>query len=288
MISMAIEGAVLGALSDRTTGLGTDPESDTNLVRQLIEGSPEALASLYDRHAQTVFAAAMRTSRDRWIAEEVVQETFLTLWNRAERYDPSRGALRAWLLTIARNRAVDRLRAAGRHDRAAAFSSFGNGEADDQSIVEWLTASGELIVMAGPEPGPEVALSSKETRASIQDALASLAPLERQVIVLAYDDGLSQSEIAAHLGWPVGTVKTRTRRALGRLREMLAGWDEGVSARPAAAQQARARRASTQRPRSKPTPVVDDDAGAVGEPERRTWSAIAAAANAFPCAYPCP
>ena len=107
---MAIEGAV----SAGTTDLGTDPESDANLVRRLIEGSQEALASLYDRHAQTVFAAAMGTSRDRWIAEEVVQETFLTLWNRAERFDPSRGALRAWLLTIARNRAVDRLRAAGR------------------------------------------------------------------------------------------------------------------------------------------------------------------------------
>jgi RNA polymerase sigma-70 factor (ECF subfamily) len=235
MISMAIDGAVSGAIPDQTTDLDTDPESDATLVRHLIEGSQEALAHLYDRHAQTVFAAAMRTSRDRWIAEEVVQETFLTLWNRAEQYDPSRGALRAWLLTIARNRAVDRLRAAGRHDRAATFSSFGNGEAEDQSIVEWLTASGELIFSAGPEPGPEMALSGEETRASIHDAIASLAPLERQVIVLAYDDGLSQSEIAAHLGWPVGTVKTRTRRALSRLREVLAGWDADESARPAVA-----------------------------------------------------
>jgi RNA polymerase sigma-70 factor (ECF subfamily) len=235
MIPMAIDGAVLGALPDRTTDLGSDPESDAGLVRQMIDGSQEALASLYDRHAQTVFAAAMRTSRDRWIAEEVVQETFLTLWDRADQYDPARGTLRAWLLTIARNRAVDRLRAAGRHDRAATFSSFGTGEADDQSIAEWLTASGELIVMAGPEPGPEVALSDKETHASIHDALACLAPLERQVIVLAYDGGLSQSEIAAHLGWPVGTVKTRTRRALSRLRQVLAGWDEDASARPAVA-----------------------------------------------------
>ena len=232
---MAIDGAVLGALLDRTTDLNADPEADASLVRRVIEGSQEALAYLYDRHAQTVFAAALGTSRDRWIAEEVVQETFLTLWNRAEQYDPSRGALRAWLLTIARNRAVDRLRAAGRHDRAATFSSFGTGAADDQSIAEWLTASGELIVMAGPEPGPELALSDKETRASIHDALASLAPLERQVIVLAYDDGLSQSEIAAHLGWPLGTVKTRTRRALGRLRELLAGWDGDESARPTVA-----------------------------------------------------
>lgn len=163
----------------------------------------------------------MRVGRDRWIAAEIVQETFLTLWNRAELFDPSRGALPTWLLAIARNRAVDHLRAAGRHERAATFSSFGRAEADDHSIVEWLTASGELIGVAGPEPGPEIALSNKETRASIEDALASLAPLERCVIALAYYAGLTQSEIAARLGWPIGTVKTRTRSALRHLRDRL-------------------------------------------------------------------
>ena len=190
---------------------------------QLIEGSEDALAGLYDRHAQAVFATALRVSRDRGIAAEVVQDTFLTLWNRAELFDPSRGALPAWLLAIARNRAIDRLRAAGRHERAATFSSFGRGEADDQSTVEWLTSTGDLIGAAGAEPGPEMALADKETRESIQDALSSLSPLERRVIELAYDTGLSQSEIAAHLGWPMGTVKTRTRRALRHLRERLEG-----------------------------------------------------------------
>ena len=258
---MEIDGAVTGALPDSTTDARTEPQSDADLVRRLIEGSQEALASLYDRHAQTVFAAALGTSRDRWIAEEVVQETFLTLWNRAERFDPSRGALRAWLLTIARNRAVDRLRAAGRHDRAATFSSFGTDDADDQSIVEWLTSSGELVVMAGPEPGPEVALSSKETQTAIRDALASLAPLEREVIVLAYDDGFSQSEIAAHLGWPIGTVKTRTRRALGRLREALAGSVEEPFARSAP---------------DGPAPV------------RGGTGAVGGVASAVPCSSPCP
>ena len=107
---------------------------------------------------------ALRVSRDRGIAAEVVQETFLTLWNRAELFDPSRGALIAWLLAIARNRAIDRLRAAGRHERAATFSSFGRDEADDQSTVEWLTSTGELIGAAGAEPGPEMALADKETR----------------------------------------------------------------------------------------------------------------------------
>ena len=124
-------------------------------------------------------------------------------------------------MTIARNRAIDRLRAAGRHDRAAAFSSFGHADRDDISTAEWLTSSGELIGSAGPEPTPEVALTSREDRSSIEAAVADLDPMERAVIVLAYGSGLSQSEIAARLDWPIGTVKTRTRRALRRLRDRL-------------------------------------------------------------------
>jgi RNA polymerase sigma factor (sigma-70 family) len=127
------------------------------------------------------------------------------------------------LQVIARNRAIDRLRFAGRHDRAVTFSSFDRDEWDDRATVEWLTSTGELIGAAGPEPGPEMALANKETRESIQDAISSLSPLERHVIELAYGTGMSQSEIAAHLDWPIGTVKTRTRRALRHIREQLEG-----------------------------------------------------------------
>jgi RNA polymerase sigma-70 factor (ECF subfamily) len=227
---MAIDGFALDALPDPDTGV----QSDSSLMGQLIAGSEAALASLYDRHAEAVFATALRVSQDRGIAAEVVQDTFLTLWNRAELFDRSRGAVPTWLLAIARNRAIDRLRAAGRHERAATFSSFGRGEADAQSTIEWLTSTGDLIGAAGPEPGPEMALADKEARESIQDALSSLSPLERRVIELAYDTGLSQSEIATHLGWPIGTVKTRTRRALRHLRERLEGprlgdWHPAVS-----------------------------------------------------------
>ena len=162
----------------------------------------------------------MRATRDHWIASEVVQETFLAFWDRAERFDPSKGSLAGWLATIARNRAIDHLRAAGRHQRAATFSSFG-AEADDHTTVEWLTASGELVGSASPEPAPELALTSKETRAAIEDAMASLDPIERSVIELAYAGGLTQVEIASRLGWPLGTVKTRTRRALHHLRDRL-------------------------------------------------------------------
>lgn len=206
-----------------------DVVPEARLVQMLVEGSEDALARLYDRHGPAVFAEATRTSRDRWAAAEVVQETFLALWNRAELFDPSRGPLRAWLMAIAHNRAVDHLRRASRHDRAAAFSSFAGGDEIDASTTEWLAAAGEPVAAAGPEPGPEMAFSSKETRASIEDALGALDPLERRVIVLAYDGGLSQSEIAASLGWPIGTVKTRTRRALRHLRDRLEG---PVAARP--------------------------------------------------------
>ena len=233
-----------------TMDSGIDPASEASLVLNLIGGSQQALGVLYDRHSSAIFAAAMRASGDRAVAAEVVQETFLALWDRAEQFDPRRGTLAAWLATIARNRAIDRLRAAARHDRAASFSSFARTDMDDHSVVEWLTTSGELIGVAGPEPVPEVALVDKETRASIEDALSSLDPVERRVIVLAYDGGLSQSEIAASLGWPIGTVKTRTRRALRHLRDRLEGPAVAMPADRAGA--GRARDAYT---RSTPTSV---------------------------------
>jgi RNA polymerase sigma-70 factor (ECF subfamily) len=244
---MSTDGALPGVIPHRTADPALDPgpdpgpdresdgDSDAALMRAVIDGFQDALAALYDRHSRAVYGAALRTSRDPSMAAEVVQETFLALWNRAELYDPARGALPSWLLTIARNRAVDHLRSAGRRDRAASFSSFGRDDGSDQALAEWLTASGELIGAAGPDPAPESALAGKELRRSIDEALATLDPTERSVIMLAYDGGLTQAEIAVRLGWPLGTVKTRTRRALGRLRLMLERSADDDSARPASA-----------------------------------------------------
>jgi RNA polymerase sigma-70 factor (ECF subfamily) len=196
---------------------------DANLVRQLVAGSEAALGTLYDRYGDAIFAAAYRLSSDRGAAEEVVQETFLTLWNRAEMFDPGAGSLSAWLHTIGRNRAVDRLRAAGRRPQLVALSSPGNRDENETQALERAVAGGTVMAGAMQPPGPEEAAAASDLRAAIRGAVAAMPEVERTVILLAYQEELSQTEIAERLAWPLGTVKTRTRRALLRLRESLGG-----------------------------------------------------------------
>lgn len=200
-------------------GRSAPPLADAALVAAVAAGSEDALAELYDRHVGAIHATAYRITGDRQVAEDVVQEVFLALWNRAERFDPAVGSLAAWLGTIARHRAVDRLRAAGRRPRLVALPTLGD-EAAEQALERALHAAG---VTAGRDAGDPVgAVEASETRAAIGAALATMPEVERDVILLAYRDDLTQSEIAARLGWPLGTVKTRTRRALARLRAVLA------------------------------------------------------------------
>lgn len=190
-------------------------------VSRMAAGSEAALEALYDRHASAIFAAAYRLTSDRGTAEEVVQETFLTLWNRAETFDASVGSLAAWLHTIARNRAIDRLRAAGRRPSLVALSSASSADEDPTRALERLASGGAVIAGSSTPASPEAALDAVGLHEAIGTALASMSDVERTVILLAYQEELSQSEIAERLGWPLGTVKTRTRRALGRLREEL-------------------------------------------------------------------
>lgn len=209
------------------TGRVADRDDDAALMREVVAGSHVALAALYDRHADAVFASSCRLTSDRGIAEEVVQETFMALWNRAETYDPSIGSLAAWLHTIARNRTVDRLRAAARRPTLIPLSAAASvgGDAADADSLDRLLASGSMVANSAPTPSPESAAVLGELRTALQAAVAAMPDDERTVITLAYGDGLSQSEIAERLGWPLGTVKTRTRRALARLREVLGRWD---------------------------------------------------------------
>jgi RNA polymerase sigma-70 factor (ECF subfamily) len=161
------------------------------------------------------------------MAEEVVQETFLAVWNRAELFNPATGSLAAWLHTIARNRTVDRLRAAGRRPRLVSASAMGPDDEPESVALERLAAGMAIAggaVMGDADLGgaPEAALDSAELRDMLRQALDTMPDTERTVILLAYRMDLTQSEIADRLGWPLGTVKTRTRRALLRLREVLA------------------------------------------------------------------
>jgi RNA polymerase sigma-70 factor, ECF subfamily len=205
---------------------GSSP--DAALVRAVASGSHDALAALYDRHADAVFASASRLTSDRGMAEDVVQETFLALWDRAETFDPAIGSLAAWLHTIARNRTVDRLRAAGRRPNLVSLSSaassgsaYRGSDEVDADALERVLAGGALVAGSVPPPSPERELALRELRGALQAALNGMPEPERIVILMAYTEELSQSEIAERLGWPLGTVKTRTRRALRRLRGVL-------------------------------------------------------------------
>jgi RNA polymerase sigma-70 factor, ECF subfamily len=200
---------------------------DAALVRAIAAGSQDAVATLYDRHVDGIHAVALRLTNDRQLAEEVVQETFLALWNRAELYDPAVASLATWLRTIARNRTVDRLRAAGRRPPLVPLPGLGD-EGESDAGFERLKPDAVVLGGAVPDAGPEAAAEAAEVRAAVADALATMPDVERTVIILAYREGLTQSEIAERLDWPLGTVKTRTRRALAHLRYALEAGDQPV------------------------------------------------------------
>lgn len=197
-------------------------DSDVALVALVVAGSEAALGLLYDRYADAVYGHARRLLGDAQSAEEIVQETFLALWNRADTFNPEAGSVAAWLRSIGRHRVVDRLRAGGRGPRVLDFSDLQYAEDDDEAAaLEHALAGSEPAGSAQPEAGPEESAIAHEIRREIRAALATLPEEERAVIELAYAEGLSQSQIAARLGWPIGTVKTRTRRALRGLRAAL-------------------------------------------------------------------
>src|SRR6187402_3233202 len=200
---------------------------DAALVRALAAGSEDALAALYDRHVDGIHAVALRLTNDRQLAEEVVQETFLALWNRAELFDPALASLATWLRSIARNRTVDRLRALGRRPTLVPFGGRGDDGDDDPGLDR---LGPDIVVVGGsaPDLDPVMAAEASSIRAAIRAALATMPDVERTVIVLAYREGLTQQEIAERLDWPLGTVKTRTRRALAHLRAALEAGDNPV------------------------------------------------------------
>lgn len=195
-----------------TTDVETVP--DAELVTAVTHGDTAALSVLYDRHASVVFRAAFRRLGDRQLAEEVVQDVWLTLWDRAGMFDPAQGSLPGWLCTIARNRATDRMRALARRPGALPLSAVFATEDDADRAL----AAGSIVASATSVGDPAQVVDELAMRDIMTTALSGLPADERAVLELGYYAELSQSEIAGRLGIPLGTVKTRTRRALLRLR----------------------------------------------------------------------
>jgi RNA polymerase sigma-70 factor (ECF subfamily) len=180
------------------------------LIARTAQGDQAALALLYDRTSPWVFGMAMKILGNREAAEEVTLEVYVQIWRQAALYDQQRGTPAGWLTTLARTRAIDRFRA----------DYLEKGRRTPLETAAELPSS---------DSGPEEDSVSRERRRIVQSALAALPPEQREAIALAYFWGLSQSEIAEHLKTPLGTVKTRIRMGMVKLREHLAPHEEGLA-----------------------------------------------------------
>ena len=179
-------------------------KDDADLARRLKAREPHAMSDLYDRYGRIAFSLIYRIVRNTGAAEDLVQETFLRVWNRAHSFDQQRGSLGPWILTVARNRAIDYLRSIDGRMSAGAM---------------------ELDRLENPalfSDFEDSALSMDRTR-RLKSAFEKLSPNQRMVIELAYFEGLSQTEMAERMKQPLGTVKTWVRSALKALREELTG-----------------------------------------------------------------
>jgi RNA polymerase sigma-70 factor (ECF subfamily) len=174
---------------------------DRDAIALVAARDPAGLEALYDRYATMVYSLALRIVRNTSDAEDVTQEAFAQVWTNAARFDPARGAVAAWLCVIARSRALDRLR------RAAA----GGGSAGPEP----------LAAIPDPTPSVELMAASAEQVVAAREALAALPADQKTVLELAYYEGLTQAEIAARTSTPLGTVKTRIRTGLQRIRDAM-------------------------------------------------------------------
>jgi len=180
-------------------------ESDILLLKAIAARDEAALAQLYDRYRTILFGLLMRILNNREEAEDVLQEVFLQVWRKAADFDESRGRPFTWLVTLARSRGIDRLRSLASRVRVA--------EAGAREVSEEVSDAANDAFKS-------------EQRGLVSNALAKLPDEQKSPIMLAYFDGLTQSEIATRLDAPLGTVKTRMRTGMIRLRELLAGQGE--------------------------------------------------------------
>ena len=180
-------------------------ENDVALLSAIGARDEVALAQLYDRYRAILFGLLMRILNNREEAEDVLQEVFLQVWRKAEDFDENRGRPFTWLVTLARSRGIDRLRTLAARERVAEAGAREPSEEISDAATDAFKS---------------------EQRGLVSDALAKLPDEQKRPIMLAYFEGLTQSEIATNLGAPLGTVKTRMRTGMIRLRELLAGQGE--------------------------------------------------------------
>jgi RNA polymerase sigma-70 factor (ECF subfamily) len=187
-------------------------QADTHeaaLLRSVARGDERAFAALYDSYSAILFGFILRILNSRAEAEDVLQEVFLQVWQRAAQFDETRGRPFTWMVTLARSRAIDRLRATASRERAATASA----------------AETETTLAAD---AVEETLRSEQAE-TVRRALSAIPEEQRRALMLAYVEGLSQSEIAERLRQPLGTVKTRMRSGLMKLRELMGAKVGGVS-----------------------------------------------------------
>ena len=176
-----------------------EPPQERQILERMARGDGEALRELYDRHGRAVYSLAMRILRSQPDAEDIVQEVFTQAWTQAGRYDASRGTVAAWLLMQARSRAIDRLRS------------------------RKLRPEGAITTFEAPDPGdgPDAQAAAGEHARQVREALRTLSAPQRTALELAFFDGLTYSQVADQLSEPIGTVKTRIRQGLLRLKVAL-------------------------------------------------------------------
>lgn len=195
------------------SGGGEDSRDDFELMAAIDAGDSHALATLYRRHGPQVYAICVRVLDDRHEAEDVLLDVFGELWEKADRYHPSRGAPRTYLVMLARSRAIDRKRSRSSHGGRPVGTSVVDRRASDSGPVE-------------VDVSPHQSALDAERRRIVDEAVAGLDAAQREAISLAFFEGLSHREIAERLATPLGTIKSRIRTGLTRIREALSRFFE--------------------------------------------------------------
>jgi len=176
------------------------------LLCQIARNDERSLTELYDHTRHIVYGLVLRMLREQSAAEDITQEIYIQIWRKAAAFDPARGSALGWIIAVSRRRALDKLR-----------SSKGHLSRDSGSL--------ELDTLLSPDPGPERNSSVSERAHLVRRSLSQLAPDQRRVIEMAFFDGLTQTEIADRTAIPLGTIKTRIRSGVRRLRDQLSVLD---------------------------------------------------------------